>query len=553
MPIADLCFYILCFYIMSSETSSPSNAEDDGLQESCSDIEGEQSSGEGLHAETDEAPQTNDTNSDASPDDASTDENSFHSKASSDVSDPFEELQGLGEDLEENFVELDERLANEEQHQDPFAGQSLPEHEIPEVIRRILTGIGDIKVVELGQFRFFRNPGGVDIGGFNEIFNEMTQMFQDNRAWSDDITKQAYELSRNIAQQGRPEPNVDPVDRIALEQLVRVAEMRVAAITDLDVAPGQFLKIEVMNRAQWAQRTVDDYEKFFRALAQSITSGVKVDEDGTEDPMKVLVATLGRVLGPAMGGIAAGTIVGRLAQRAFGGYELPIPRLDKAPLMLVFPNIDSFSSLWSLSRDDLRLHVCLHEVVYNKVFSIKHVRDKVEALLLRHASSFNVNATYVEELFDNVDLSTGPEKALTEIHATMNNPESLLKSMRSSAQEDLQPELTALLAAIMGYVDYVVDSIGSTLIKSYEQLCEALQRHRTELSTSDRFAERMLGLEIDQSQHDRGNAFIKGIVERAGEESLKRLFDDPSNLPTPAEVDAPGLWLARIDLPSSTD
>ena len=60
-----------------------------------------------------------------------------------------------------------------------------------------------------------------------------------------------------------------------------------------------------------------------------------------------------------------------------------------------------------------------------------------------------------------------------------------------------------------------------------------------------------MGLELDQTQFDRGAAFVKGVIERAGTEGLDRLFDDPEHLPTPSEVDAPGLWLARIDLPLS--
>jgi uncharacterized protein (DUF2342 family) len=37
-------------------------------------------------------------------------------------------------------------------------------------------------------------------------------------------------------------------------------------------------------------------------------------------------------------------------------------------------------------------------------------------------------------------------------------------------------------------------------------------------------------------------------LERAGEGELSRLWESPAGLPTPAEIDAPGLWLARIDL-----
>ena len=45
------------------------------------------------------------------------------------------------------------------------------------------------------------------------------------------------------------------------------------------------------------------------------------------------------------------------------------------------------------------------------------------------------------------------------------------------------------------------------------------------------------------------NAFVDGVIERAGSDGLARLWESEQMLPSPPEVDAPGLWLARIDLP----
>jgi uncharacterized protein (DUF2342 family) len=66
---------------------------------------------------------------------------------------------------------------------------------------------------------------------------------------------------------------------------------------------------------------------------------------------------------------------------------------------------------------------------------------------------------------------------------------------------------------------------------------------------ADRFVERLLGLHLDQAQYDRGAAFVRGVLERSGPDALARLWAGERELPTPAELDAPGLWLARIDLP----
>jgi uncharacterized protein (DUF2342 family) len=72
-----------------------------------------------------------------------------------------------------------------------------------------------------------------------------------------------------------------------------------------------------------------------------------------------------------------------------------------------------------------------------------------------------------------------------------------------------------------------------------------------EATDGERFAARLLGLELGRGQYERGATFVRGVVERAGEDGLLRLWATERELPTPAELDAPGLWLARIDLPEN--
>ena len=79
-------------------------------------------------------------------------------------------------------------------------------------------------------------------------------------------------------------------------------------------------------------------------------------------------------------------------------------------------------------------------------------------------------------------------------------------------------------------------------------LTEALRRRRVTANEEDRFIERVFGLNLNQEQVDRGGSFITGVLERAGDHGLNRLWTSEHHLPTPNEVDAPGLWLARIDL-----
>jgi len=331
---------------------------------------------------------------------------------------------------------------------------------------------------------------------------------------------------------------------------VRVAELRVADATGLQPARGASLRVEVVNRIGWSDRTIGDYGELFGALGESITAAPGADsDDASSDPMAAMLAGITRMIGPAMLSLTTGAMVGRLAQHALGGYVLPVPRPSAKPMLIALPNVDDFGRQWSLDIDDLRLWVCLHEAVYHAVFGVDHVRDAVGDLLLRHASSFERNPRRLEEMLGDFDPLAGGPEALVEIQQALGSPDAILGAVRSEAQEALLPRMTALVAAITGYVDHTMDRIGTELIGSYSRLAEAVRRHRVEAGESDRFVERLLGLELDQDQYERGAAFAAGVVERAGPEGLRRLFSDPANLPTPAEVDAAGLWLARIDLP----
>ncbi len=388
-------------------------------------------------------------------------------------------------------------------------------------------------------------PESDPFGGI-PFLGELMKMLQGQVGGGSDAARQ---LARSIANDGRSEANIDPADRIAVEELVRVAELQVQGATGLAVAHHGPLRVTVANRSQWADQTIDDYRPLFETLAASMAATMETPDDvPADDPMAEMMAGLSEMMAPMMLGMTTGSMVGNLARTSLGGYSLPVPRPVDAPILVLLANVDRFGDEWSLDRADLRLWICLHEVAHHAVLAVPHIRRRLTTLLERHAAGFERDPRGIGEALGDFDLSAGPE-ALAELQNTLGDPDALLGAVRSPAQEALQPELTALVAAITGYVDHIMDRTGGSLIGSYDRLTEALRRRRVEATASDRFVERILGLELDRAQYDRGAAFVAGIVERAGDEGLGRLLSDAANLPTPAEVDAPGLWLARIDLP----
>jgi putative hydrolase len=180
------------------------------------------------------------------------------------------------------------------------------------------------------------------------------------------------------------------------------------------------------------------------------------------------------------------------------------------------------------------------------VLAIPHVRNRLEGLLTEYVGGFQVDGSGLEEKLGAID-PTNPES----FQEALGDPEAMLGAMQSDEQRRLLPRIEALTAAIEGYVDHTMDSVGRRLIGSYGMLAEALRRRRVEAGQGDRYVGHLFGVELAQAHYDRGAAFVAGVFERAGEEGVAHLWEAERTLPTPAEIDAPGLWLARIELPDA--
>jgi putative hydrolase len=260
-----------------------------------------------------------------------------------------------------------------------------------------------------------------------------------------------------------------------------------------------------------------------------------------------MLAGLMRLLTPMMLGMSAGSMVGHLARRSFGQYDLPIPRSTGDELLLVPSAINRFASDWSLPLDDVRLWICLNEVATHTLMGVPHVRSELDRLLNAWVAGFRPDSRALEQRFE--DLEFDESGGMAGISQLFSDPQILLGAMQSPEQTALRPQLDALVAVIVGFVDHLLDQVGATLLSSYAPLSEAMRRQRVESDQAGQFVHQLLGLSIGRDQVERGSAFVAGVVERAGTDGLAELWRSARNLPTPAEVDAPGLWLARIELP----
>ena len=378
------------------------------------------------------------------------------------------------------------------------------------------------------------------------FFGDLGKLFNPGGPIAWDVARQfAYQ----IATEGEAEPNVDPLDRVKLNELARVAELRVADITSLGAGfSDQAVSITATTRSEWASKTLDAYQPLLERLAGRLSKGAE-STDVTEPEMQMLDGLM-RAMNPMMMAMSAGSIAGHLATKAFGNYELPIPR-PNAQLLVVIANVDLFASEWSLPRDDVWLWVCINELATQSVMNVTHVRNEFDRLLNGYVDGFETSPQGLENRFMDLDIGSGdPAELQAKLQNALSDPENLLGAVRSDAQSALIPDLNALLGVVVGYVDYVVEKVSRQLLESYESLTEVAKRRRFSASPGDRFVEKLLGVEVTPELLTRGSEFISGVIDRAGESALSRLWTESDALPTPNELDAPGLWLARIDLPN---
>lgn len=369
----------------------------------------------------------------------------------------------------------------------------------------------------------------------------------------------ARQLALSIATGGESEPNVDPLERVRYEQLSRVADLHIAQATGLSTSTtGRSLTVTPVTRTQWTLTTLDAYRPLVEQMAAALKPPASDEADAVEpssgddaDPTEAWLGQIMGLLSPMLVGMTAGSLVGHLATRAFGLFDLPVPRPPSDDLLIVAANVDAFATDWSLDPDDLRLWVCLQQIALHTVIGVPHVRARLDELLTDYASAFESDPDALGTKLAGLEVDAGGLDPMAGFQEVMGDPDVVLGAVRSQRQDALLPWLDALVCVLAGYVDHVMDQAGKGLVGSYDQITEAMRRRRVEASSADRFVERLLGLELTQAHFDRGTAFVDGVIERAGAGGLERLWSAAEVLPTPNEVDAPGLWLARIDLPAT--
>lgn len=366
----------------------------------------------------------------------------------------------------------------------------------------------------------------------------------------------ARQIAASTATAGRPEVNVDPLVRIEFSNMSRIVVPHLHDVTGFgDLVQMATWEPHPVTMGTWASRTLEDYRPLFMDLATALQPGestmLESDSGSVEhdssDPFGSLFANITGMIAPMTMGMTIGSMVGLLARRSLGQYDLPLPRPPDREFMVVPQAIDTFARDWNLEIRDVRMWTVIRELVIHHLFDVEPIRSAVLDLVRRFIGAFRPDPRAITDKLSSIEVSD-PADVMQSLQRILGDPELLLGAVRSPEQDSIQPELDSLLGLVLGWSDFMTDHVSTRILGSTTHIAEAVRRRRVEGGDETAFVEKLLGLHLNRRQVDRGRQFVTGVVERTGIEGLRPLYRDRSSLPTPSELDAPGLWLARLEI-----
>jgi len=274
-------------------------------------------------------------------------------------------------------------------------------------------------------------------------------------------------------------------DRAGYAADVRDARSRLRSVGEVEFDLPR--TVEVQNRHHWIDANVRTFERVMRPLethGPEVLPGVtRVVNSGT---MAFVLSFLGK--------------------NVLGQYDplLLAEGDDDHSLYFVHPNIVRVADVLDVDYPRFRRWIAFHEVA--------------------HAAEFGA-APWLSE-----HLETRMERGLAALAS-------------GELDRDAFRDLDAAMTAVEGYAELLMDRAFDA---EYADLRAKLDARRRGGGPVARLVRRLLGLGLKRRQYERGAAFFEAVADARGVAAASAVWDDPANLPTDEELDAPHLWLRRV-------
>ncbi len=236
-----------------------------------------------------------------------------------------------------------------------------------------------------------------------------------------------------------------------------------------------------------------------------------------------------------------GYLLGFMGGRVLGQYDLALLAAETTPgrLLFVEENIRQVAKVLDVPLDPFRTWIALHETTHAFEFEAHPwLRPYLAERLERQLAAFSNGAAA---------LSKDGLKRLGRSLRGEAGAEHWMERLMDGEQRRLFRETQAVMSLLEGFSDYVMDEYGKDLVPGVAQISERFHARRDQKKTGvERAMMRLIGMDLKMEQYRKGERFVAAIAQAGGPAALNRLWEGPESLPRDGEIEAPGLWLARV-------
>jgi coenzyme F420 biosynthesis associated uncharacterized protein len=340
-----------------------------------------------------------------------------------------------------------------------------------------------------------------------------------------------WSIARQIARFAAGSAEAPPYE-LGLPARVREAQAHVMDYTG--IVPAEPLpEPEAVDRAEWADVNVTGMGSLLEPVTDRLSE--RLESAGP------LAGALRMATGATLAA-EAGLVVGYMAQRVLGQYELSLLQPETTPrLLFVAPNLGRAVRDLGVDRDSFLDWIVFHELTHALQFvGAPWLREHLGALLREYLSTVDVR-------FDRG--AAGGLPSLPNIPKLVESfrEGGLAALVQTGEQKQIMDRVQATMAVIEGYAEHVMDVVGERALSDVPSLRAAMERRRGSRSAPERLLQKLLGLDLKMRQYEDGKAFCDAVVAARDIATLNRVWESADALPDLRELHDHQAWLARVD------
>jgi coenzyme F420 biosynthesis associated uncharacterized protein len=283
-------------------------------------------------------------------------------------------------------------------------------------------------------------------------------------------------------------------------------------------------EVVVVTRSEWAERNVASFSVLLAPAEERLAAAA--GDSGSGLSRRVLAAETGALLG-------------LLARRVLGQYELVLPTGSEADIVtLVGANILALERTHQLDPAEFRSWLALHECTHRLQFTaVPWLRGYFRGLVNDLVESAQPEPGRLARVAAEV------AKALRTRQPVVDDT-GLIGLFASPEQRAVLRRVQALMSLLEGHGHVVMDRVGGRVLQTQERMSRLLKARRSDPRLAALF--RLTGLDLKMKQYELGERFVIGVEAVAGWAALDAVWEDPASLPSLDEIEQPGRWLARV-------